>query len=373
MSSSLIEKLMSQREVSFSLVNESARSILDKALDGEAPTHEELSYLAKLQGAEENFALFHTARKICERHFGRKIFLYGFVYFSTHCRNHCSFCFYRASNDKPPRYRKSLDEIVEIVAQLVKSKVHLVDLTMGDDPLIHGEKGSKPLLDICETIKEDFNVPLMVSPGVLPREVLSKLSRLGADWYALYQETHNRALFSKLRVGQDYDERMMTKVNAVLEGLLIEEGILLGIGENMQDLVDSVFEMKRIGAHQVRAMGFVPQHGIHMKNPTPSVLNEMRAIALLRLVHQDRIIPASYDIDGSKNLELRIMAGANTITSLIPPGFGLAGVAQADLNIDNGLRTAEGIKPHLERLGLEPAGRRTYQRWIETERASLKR
>jgi len=52
----------------------------------------------------------------------------------------------------------------------------------------------------------------MVSPGVLPRKV--SLKEAGADWYPLYQETHNRRLFSTLRLGQDYDERMKAKSEA---------------------------------------------------------------------------------------------------------------------------------------------------------------
>ncbi len=373
MSSNFFEKLIKYRGDQYAEAEDKARDILHRALDGDIPTYEELSYLATLQGFGNNLAIFRTARKICELHFGRKIFLYGFVYFSTYCRNSCTFCFFRKANNDIPRYRKSLHEVVEIVAELENSGVHLVDLTMGEDSLIHEKKGSKLLLDICEIIKKEFKVSLMVSPGVLNREALSKLGNLGADWYALYQETHNRVLFSKLRKGQDYDERMEAKVNAAREGLLVEEGILLGVGETPHDIVDSSFEMKRLGAHQVRAMGFAPRAEIPLGCFAPPIIYEMKAIALLRLTHQDRIIPASCDIDGARNLEARFMAGANAVTSLIPPGFGLMGVAQTCLNIDNGLRTVDGIKPHLKSMGLEPADRKTYRRWIDSKKESLRR
>ena len=38
-------------------------------------------------------------------------------------------------------------------------------------------------------------LPVMVSPGVVPHEVLAGLRARGADWYALYQETHSRELY----------------------------------------------------------------------------------------------------------------------------------------------------------------------------------
>ena len=47
-----------------------------------------------------------------------------------------------------------------------------------------------------------------------------ELKKAGADWYACYQETHNRELFGKLRLEQDYDARWEAKVFAKAAGLL---------------------------------------------------------------------------------------------------------------------------------------------------------
>ena len=45
-------------------------------------------------------------------------------------------------------------------------------------------------------------------------------------------------------------------------------------------------------------------------------------------------------------------AGANVITSIIPPQKGLAGVAQHELDIDDGSRSVEQIEDSLEDLGV---------------------
>jgi methylornithine synthase len=130
--------------------------------------------------------------------------------------------------------------------------------------------------------------------------------------------------------------------------------------------------MKKMKAHQVRAMGFIPQRGTPMESrPSPPILEEMKAISLMRLVHPDRLIPASYDIDGLKGLGLRLMAGANVVTSLIPPRFHLRGVAQAELDVESSLRTLSGVKPYLQKLGLEVASLKSYRKWIEEEKARL--
>ncbi len=248
---------------------------------------------------------------------------------------------------------------------LEKSGVHLVDLTMGEDPIIHTAKQYHRLVKLVKTIRDRVGLSIMVSPGVLPKEVLRSLKEAGADWYALYQETHNRKLFEKLRLGQDFEERMKAKAEAKKVGLLVEEGILLGVGETDKDRINSIFAMNRVGASQVRAMGFIPQKGSPMERwESPPIIDEMRTIAIMRLVHQDKLIPASLDIDGIKGLELRLASGPNVVSSIIPPNSGLAGVAQARLGVDEGLRSVEGIKPFIERLGLRVASKKSYLKWV---------
>jgi methylornithine synthase len=302
-------------------------------------------------------------------HFGDRVFLYGFLYFSTHCRRMCSFCFYRKSNTKCPRYRRDPEQVADMARRLEESGVHLVDLTMGEDPVIHDGKRYDQLVKLVKTVRDRVGLAIMVSPGVLPRKVLRSLKEAGADWYALYQETHNKPLFSTLRLNQDYEERLKAKIDARKEGLLIEDGILLGVGESDEDRVNSIFAMESLGASQVRAMGFVPQEGSPMEwQESPPIIDEMKTMAVMRLVHQDKLMPASFDIDGLKGMELRLASGANVVTSIIPPNSGLAGVAQAHLGVDEGLRSVEGIRPFIERLGLHIAPKKSYLRWINEEK-----
>ena len=317
---------------------------------------------------EDTLSLFATASKVKSIHFGNQAFLYGFLYFSTHCRKMCSFCYYRKPNTKCPRYRMDPEEVAEMAQRLEKSGVHLIDLTMGEDPMIHDAKRYDRLVKLVKTVKDRVSLSIMVSPGVLPRRVLKSLREAGADWYSLYQETH-KTLFTKLRLGQAYEERIKAKSEARKEGLLIEEGILLGVGESDEDRVNSIFAMNRLGASQVRAMGFIPQQGSPMeRQESPPIIDEMKTMAVMRLVHQDKLMPASFDIDGIKGLELRLSSGPNVVTSIIPPNSGLAGVAQAHLGVDEGLRSVDGIKPFIERLGLRVASKKSYLRWISKEK-----
>lgn len=349
--------------------------VLERAKSGCDLTPAEMRYLLSLETPDQLAMLFAAARTVRQQHFGRRVFLYGFLYVSTHCRNHCAFCLYRRGNPEAPRYRKTRDEIVSLAVGLARSGVHLIDLTMGEDPAVygHGIKGFEPLFDTIDAVTAATGLPVMASVGVAP-PVLERLARKGINWYACYQETHSRALYRRLREGQDYDERLNSKVRAHGLGLLFEEGILTGVGETRSDIVDTLIAMQALDADQVRVMSFVPQIGTPMAAaPPPDPMMELKTIALMRLCMPDRLIPASLDIDGLAGLKQRLNAGANVVTSLVPPGEGLAGVAQSKLDIEAGGRTTAGIQNVLKACGLSPAPLAQYRRWVRDRREAISR
>ena len=87
-------------------------TILSKALQEEKLSSEDVVFLLGLEHPDQINKLFAAARSLRRKYFGDKIFLYGFIYASTYCRNDCRFCFYRRSNPKSRRYRKEFPEIV---------------------------------------------------------------------------------------------------------------------------------------------------------------------------------------------------------------------------------------------------------------------
>lgn len=341
--------------------------IIEKSLEERSLSKEEILYLLKQKEEGQLNRIYEAARQLRERYFGKEIFLYSFVYFSTYCRNNCSFCYFRSSNNIPPRYRKSAEEIVETAKSLKNAGIHLIDLTMGEDPyfLKHPDR----LADIIRKVKEETGLPVMISPGVLSEEVIDLLIQAGADWYALYQETHNRELFRRLRVGQDFQARLHAKEYAKKKGMLVEEGLLAGAGSRIEEYVESFQYMKKLGAAQVRTMTFIPQKGSPMEEWEQSTFTgELLNIAVMRLIFPKVLIPASLDVDGLRGLKERLDAGANVVTSIIPPKKGYAGVANAEYDINDGHRTIDGIQETLHSCGLSAATAKDYKSWMNTYR-----
>jgi len=111
---------------------------------------------------------------------------------------------------------------------------------MGESEYMHQHNVEyvQKLCDIISDIKIQTGLPVMISPGVVHGWALKQIADTGADWYACYQETHNQELFSQLRPGQDYQKRLSVKQTASELNMLIEEGILCGVGETFDDLIE---------------------------------------------------------------------------------------------------------------------------------------
>jgi len=336
---------------------------------------EDIIFLLALTDKRQIESVFQAARERRSEYFGNKVFLYGFVYTSTYCRNDCKFCFFRRSNRASQRYRKTTDEIIRASSRLAESGVHLIDLTMGEDPEIffHGRNGFDELVSLVRAVVAATGLPVMISPGVIPDYALENLKNAGTTWYACYQETHNPALFNKLRTGQNYQERLGKKYFAHKLGMLIEEGLLCGIGESDNDIAESIEIMRSLDADQIRVMNFVPQRGTPMEaRIPPDPVRELMITAIMRLAFPDRLIPASLDVGGLTGLHSRLDAGANVVTSLIPPGQGLAGVAQNSLDIEDARRTEGSVQPVLRSCGLQAASSDEYLTWIAERAKTVK-
>ena len=345
--------------------------IIEKSGRNEKISRDEVVELLSIKKKEDISELFAAASSIRDKMFGKKVFIYGFVYFSTHCRNNCAFCFYRRTN-RPPRYRKTEDEVLVLSHSLKDAGINLVDLTMGEDPVMCADDYSE-FLNIVRRVRDEVNISIMASPGAVPEGSFEKFRDAGTDWFACYQETYNRELFSKLRLEQDFDNRLNQKIWAKKAGMLSEDGIMVGLGETFEDRADSILKMGSLGCEQIRAMTFVPQKGTPMENVKPTEpIDELISIAVMRVLFRDRLIPASLDVEGIAGLKSRLDAGANVITSIVPPHEDLAGVAQHELDINNGRRSVEHVMHMLDEMGKKAATCTEYESFLKKLKANNK-
>ena len=77
------------------------------------------------------------------------------------------------------------DEIASAARQLAASGVHLIDLTLGEDPEFFrtDDAGISRLEHLVRRVSQETGLPVMISPGVVSGESLGKLSEAGATQF----------------------------------------------------------------------------------------------------------------------------------------------------------------------------------------------
>jgi methylornithine synthase len=342
--------------------------IAENIINGQKLTDDNLRELLSLTEEEDIEKLQYVARKVRDHYFGNRVFLYSFVYFSTHCKNNCAFCYYNKCNNIQ-RYRLDLEEIRSIARAIRNEKIHMVDLTMGEDPYFHNNP--EKFVDVVRAVKEETGLPIMISPGVMDDRTLTRLHENGANFLALYQETHDEELYRKLRVGQSFDERNHAREFARTNGYCVEDGILTGVGNDIESTIISLRGMQKGQPDMVRVMTFVPQEGTPLELVSQeSSLSELKIISVLRLMFPDKLIPASLDLEGIDGMVHRLNAGANVVTSIISADSSLEGVVNYDRELEERDRDSKSVIKRLRSMGMEPASQDEFNRIIEKQQVT---
>lgn len=331
----------------------------ERIIEGYQLSDDDLRFLLSLESEEDLERLYSAARKVRDHYFGNRVFLNCFIYFSTYCKNQCSFCYYNCGN-KIKRYRLTTEEIKETCKTLKGAGFHMVDLTMGEDPYYYEDPNR--FVELVQIVKKELGLPIMISPGLMDNATLLKAREKGANFLALYQETYDTELYRKLRVGQTFDGRVNSRLFAKKQGYCVEDGILTGVGNDIESTILSLRGMSTNDPDMVRVMTFLPQEGTPLEGfRDKSNLSELKIISVLRLMFPKRLIPASLDLEGIDGMVHRLNAGANIVTSILPPDSQLEGVANYDRNLKERDRDIKSVIQRLETMGMEPARQAEFE------------
>ncbi len=333
-----------------------------KIIDGAELSDDDLRELLLISDPEELDQLYTVAAAVRDHFFGNKVFLYSFVYFSTYCKNKCAFCYYNRCNDIH-RYRLSLEDIRKICRSIKDEGVHMIDLTMGEDPYYHNHP--ERLVEMVRAVKEDTGMPIMISPGVVSNETLEQLKQNGANFLALYQETYDRELYKRLRVEQSFRERINCRSYAGQIGYCTEDGMLTGVEPDIDSTITSLRGMQAANTDMVRVMTFIPQKGTPLEtNEFFNCSRELQIISILRLLFPKKLIPASLDLEGIDGMVDRLNAGANVVTSIISSDSSLEGVVNYDREHSERNRDVASVVERLATMGMEPASQEAFEQVI---------
>jgi 7,8-didemethyl-8-hydroxy-5-deazariboflavin synthase CofG subunit len=267
--------------------------------------------------------------------YSRKVF----VPLTNLCRDYCGYCTFRRDPGQPGAHTMSPDEVLAVVREGEKMGCTEALFSLGDKPELAfpemretlrrmGYKSTLHYLEaMCElTLRETTLLP-HPNPGLLSAEWITRLAKVSPSM-GLMLETTNAAL---LAVGAAHDnapdkipaKRLHTIEEAGEQKVPFTTGLLIGIGETLEDRVDTLLairELHRRYGHiqeviiqNFRAKPEIPMHD--WPEPTPGEM--LRTIAVARLLMPDVNIQAPPNLSAPFYDEL-LDAGINDWGGISP-------------------------------------------------------
>ncbi|MEV7770155.1 biotin synthase BioB [Kitasatospora sp. NPDC086791] len=310
-----------------------------KGLRGEVPTREEaLAVLATTD--DELLDVVAAAGKVRRRWFGRRVKLNYLVNLKSGlCPEDCSYCSQRlGSKAEILKYTwLKPDQAADAARAGVAGGAKRVCLVAsGRGPT---DRDIDRVTTTMAAIKEaDPEVEICVCLGLLSDNQAERLKAAGADAYNHNLNT-SEGTYGDIATTHTYADRVDTVQKAHGAGLSACSGLIAGMGESDEDLVDVVFALRELGSDSVPVNFLIPFEGTPLaKEWNLSPQRCLRILAMARFVHPDTEVR----IAGGREVHLRSMQplGLHIANSIFLGDYltseGQAGQADLDMIKDAG-------------------------------------
>lgn len=314
-------------------------TLVDKGLRRELPTREEaLAVLATSD--DELLDLVAAAGRVRRQWFGRRVKLNYLVNLKSGlCPEDCSYCSQRLGSEAGILKYSWLkpDEASRAAAAGVAGGAKRVCLVAsGRGPT---DRDVERVSRTIEAIKdENEGVEVCACLGLLSDGQAEKLRSAGADAYNHNLNT-SEATYGDITTTHTYADRVETVRHAQGAGLSACSGLIAGMGESDEDLIDVVFALRRLDPDSVPVNFLIPFEGTPLAkewNLTPQRC--MRILAMVRFVCPD----VEVRLAGGREVHLRSMQplALHLVNSIFLGDYltseGQAGQADLDMIADAG-------------------------------------
>ncbi len=294
--------------------------LLDRIMEMQKFTKEELLYLLKLEKPEEKDLLYKAANFQRQKYLSNSCCVHGIIEFSNVCSRDCFYCGISTHNKGLSRYRMTEQEIIDAAVDACN--------VYGFKALVlqSGESAYPPEIqaDIIRKIKEKVAVLIFISSGEVGVEGLAKLFEAGARGLLMRFETGNPELYKKIRGGLDLSTRLEHLRAAYKMGYLIITGGMIGIpGQTEEDIIDDILLAKSLHSEMYSFGPFIPHPETPFSsNSSPSSELMMKTLAIARLIDPENakvLVTTGFETLEADALSKGLMAGANSVMLNVTP------------------------------------------------------
>jgi 7,8-didemethyl-8-hydroxy-5-deazariboflavin synthase CofG subunit len=259
--------------------------------------------------------LLATARALKERYrpgvitYSRKVF----IPLTNLCRDYCGYCTYRRDPGEPGAHTLTPDEVLAVAQQGEKLGCTEALFSLGDRPEALFPEMRETLRKLgyrstlhylqamCEAVLRETKLLPHANPGLLSANWIERLRESNPS-LGLMLESVSRNLLAAHPAERTPDKlpalRLKTIEDAGKLGVPFTTGILIGIGETMEDRVDSLLAIQRLHERyghiqEVIIQNFRVKPRIPMAAwPEPDTGDLLRTLAVSRLLLRDMNIQA---------------------------------------------------------------------------------
>ncbi len=224
----------------------------------------------------------------------RKFYFHNFVFVhilnnirNGNCGEDCGYCIQRktsVSNEIPTYNYKSEEEILK-EAELAKKqgayRYCLVASGRGTN-----QKLAIRYAEIIKKIIHDINIKVCLSAGIIQDPEVSKiLKNAGLDRYNHNLNTSEN-YYERITTTHTYKDRVQTLEFLSREKIGLCSGVIAGMGESIEDLIDVAFELNRFRTESIPINFFIPVPGHSVQNfRTLSSKECLKILALFRFIN----------------------------------------------------------------------------------------
>jgi len=277
--------------------------LIDKVFKGNTPSTRECIEILNC-GTEEILELLQAAFIVRKKYFGKEVFLHTLINAKSGlCSEDCAYCSQSAVSDAPIKKYPLLDEkqIVEGAQKARKegAKRYCI-VCSGRSP---SGNDLERIGEAVRIIKREGGIEVCTSIGLLTEEDASYLKNAGVDRYN-HNLNASSQFYNKICSTHGFEDRVKTLSNARAAGMELCCGVLFGMGESDDDIVDTILEVRKLAPDSIPVNFLHPVPGTPLegvKHITP--LKCLSILCLIRFFNPDREIRAA----GGREHQLRSM------------------------------------------------------------------
>ena len=264
------------------------RQLKEKVMSEEWIGKEEALQLAAAPLKELTEAADEIRRRYCGDTFDICTIINGK---SGKCSEDCKFC------AQSSRYHTGLKDTYPLLGteELLKEAKYNADRGVLRYSIVTSgrclsDREVERLCDSIRKIKEETDIRICVSPGLLQEEQFRKLKEAGADRVHCNLESSER-YFLQVCTTHTYEEKTAAIQAAKRVGLSVCSGGILGLGESVEDRIDMVLTARKLGVRSIPVNVLNPIPGTpYEKNPVLSGEEILRCTAVFRFLIPDGFI-----------------------------------------------------------------------------------